>query len=323
MSKNEFENFKEHLKKSPKERLLENVLENEKENIIKINQKIADILIDEYHINELVYMIPITSISGCLSYPKYGYESKSVDTKENKQLTEDNQDEMPSMADLPTYGVTLEFYPYMASPKILPNIEEIPNSPIREEDGDRIAYTVANFISNEIVDFLVDIGQKEEIDYEAVMEIYTNGSCDTLLECFKKLRTNIYRRTFQKYYPSYLIIAPDVYDLLLNEVKSQPECGEISKLLENTGSKTHYCGTLMGMKVFVSSSLSKGEYLEGICHPEDFLTSSIMWTPYMLLSKKEDTGEYVSMYDIKDINPQLIVRSQIRYFNESLIYETI
>lgn len=142
------------------------------------------------------------------------------------------------------------------------------------------------------------VGVSKAEHYEGFTEIIENA------------RRDIYKAT-KKFAPNYMLISPDVLPVLtfIKGFTAAP-AGQING--------PYFAGTLNSLKVFVSPSMADGEFCVGV-NGSDMMSSVAVYAPYMavvptMLIQGPDGGTaqgWSTMYDLKVLNPRLIVKGKI------------
>ena len=121
----------------------------------------------------------------------------------------------------------------------------------------------------------------------------------------------IYNKT-KKYAPTYLVVAWDVLPILsmLPAFKAAPATSAVAG--------PYFAGTLNNLKVFVSPALAAGRFYLGV-NSGDLAASVAIYAPFMPIVPTQLLGfadgamnqGFSTLYDIKVINPALIVAGQV------------
>lgn len=115
----------------------------------------------------------------------------------------------------------------------------------------------------------------------------------------------------QRFSPNYMVCASNILPVLsfLNQWKP---------VATSNINGPYFAGTFGSLKVFVSPTLDAGEYLIGV-NGEDYMSSAAVYAPYMMvvptqLMQFNDGGTtqgFSTMYDLKALNKNLIVKGKI------------
>lgn len=173
-------------------------------------------------------------------------------------------------------------------------------------------------IDEEIIHFLADMGRKNlaELGGKTTFnKALPNGVSkrdhyESFSECIENAKVEVYRRT-QKFMPSYMLAGAGVLPILAFVPGFKP-----ASMTNVAG--PFFAGTLNGLKVFVSPSLDQNEWYLGV-NGNDFSTSAAVYAPYMPIVPTQLLGYsdgalsqgFSTMYDLKALNPQLIVGGKI------------
>lgn len=122
--------------------------------------------------------------------------------------------------------------------------------------------------------------------------------------------SKIYNKT-QRYQPNYMLIASDILPIL----------GFIKGFTAANVSKVngpYLCGTLNGVKVYVSPALEAGEYVLGV-NDGDLNCSAAVYAPYMPIVPTQLLGHadgsmsqgFSTLYDLKILNKDLLVKGKV------------
>lgn len=121
----------------------------------------------------------------------------------------------------------------------------------------------------------------------------------------------IYSRT-KKYAPTYIVVAWDVLPILsmIPAFKAAPASSAVAG--------PYFAGTLNNLKVFVSPALATGKFYLGV-NSGDLAASVAIYAPFMPIVPTQLLGfadgamnqGFSTLYDIKVINPALIVAGQV------------
>lgn len=115
----------------------------------------------------------------------------------------------------------------------------------------------------------------------------------------------------QRFAPNYMVCASNILPVLsfINQWKP---------VATSNINGPYFAGTFGSLKVFVSPTLDAGEYLIGV-NGEDYMSSAAVYAPYMMvvptqLMQFNDGGTtqgFSTMYDLKALNKNLIVKGKI------------
>lgn len=123
-------------------------------------------------------------------------------------------------------------------------------------------------------------------------------------------RQIIYDRT-KRFAPNYMVISSSVLPVLtfINGYSAAP-AGQVNG--------PYFAGTLNGLRVYVSPSLTAGDFLVGV-NGDDMMSSVAVYAPYMAIVPTQmlqyaDGGTsqgWSTLYDLKVLNADLIVKGKI------------
>ena len=170
-------------------------------------------------------------------------------------------------------------------------------------------------INEEIIHFLAEMGRKNEVENavfnkELPYGVSKRDHYESFIECIEEAKVAVYNKT-QKFMPSYMLAASDVLPILAFVP------GFKASSLTNVAGP-FMAGTLNGLKVFVSPSLTSGEWFLGV-NGDDLTTSAAVYAPYMPIIPTQLVGYadggmsqgFSTMYDLKALNEQLVVGGKI------------
>ena len=172
-------------------------------------------------------------------------------------------------------------------------------------------------IDEEIIHFLADMGRKASNQVEGAVfnkalptGVSKRDHYESFIECIEAAKVAVYNRT-QRFMPSYMLAASDILPIL-----AFVPGFKASSLTSVAG--PFLAGTISGLKVFVSPSLSSGEWFLGV-NGNDLSTSAAVYAPYMPLVPTQLVGYadggmsqgFSTMYDLKALNEQLVVGGKI------------
>ena len=122
-------------------------------------------------------------------------------------------------------------------------------------------------------------------------------------------KVTIYRK--ENVAPNYMIIASNVLPVLtfINGFTAAP-AGQING--------PYYAGQVNGLKVYVSPAMTPGEFCVG-CNGDDMMSSVAVYAPYMSIVPTQllqyadggTTQGFSTLYDLKVLNDNLIVKGQV------------
>ncbi len=183
--------------------------------------------------------------------------------------------------------------------------------------GDQLAEKacgqLAYEIDTEVVNLLVDNAEKSNLlnwnrqvpDYIGKAEHY-----EGFAEVVDIASGIIYGKT-KRYGATYMLCARDVVNVLgfIKGFKAA-NAGKING--------PYMAGTLNGIKVFVSPTLARGEFVLG-CNGDDFMSSAAVYAPYMAIVPTQLLGYadggmsqgFSTMYALEMLNKDLLVKGQI------------
>lgn len=188
---------------------------------------------------------------------------------------------------------------------------------IGKELASKACAELAFEIDEEIIHFLADLGRKTENQVEGAtfnkalpVGVSKRDHYESFIECIETAKVAVYNRT-QKFMPSYMLAASDILPVLAFVP------GFKASSLTNVAGP-FLAGTIAGLKVFVSPSLSSGEWFLGV-NGNDLSTSAAVYAPYMPLVPTQLVGYadgglsqgFSTMYDLRALNEQLVVGGHI------------
>jgi hypothetical protein len=171
---------------------------------------------------------------------------------------------------------------------------------------------------------------QREIDVEAVnMLVEAAGSDDSLVwsktqpfgvnlkdhyESFANqievAKSKLYKRT-KKFAPNFMIIAADILPVL--SLVSGFNAASTSEI-----NGPYFCGSIAGLKVFVSPDVAEGNYVLGVANPVQKGTAAV-FAPYMAVTPTQLLGfadgamsqGWSTLYDMKILNPILLIAGRV------------
>lgn len=183
--------------------------------------------------------------------------------------------------------------------------------------GDQLAEKacgqLAYEIDTEVVNLLVENAEKSNLlDWSRTVPEYISKAehYEGFAEVVDIASGIIYDKT-KRYGATYMLCARDVVNVLgfIKGFKAA-NAGKING--------PYMAGTLNGIKVFVSPTLARGEFVLG-CNGDDFMSSAAVYAPYMAIVPTQLLGYadggmsqgFSTMYALEMLNKDLLVKGQI------------
>jgi hypothetical protein len=175
-------------------------------------------------------------------------------------------------------------------------------------------------IDTEVVELLRDTALKVDIDEDTKASLTWSKTLpigvskaehyEGFTEVVEIARQVIYDKT-KRFAPNYMVIASDILPVL-TFIKG------FSAAPASSINGPYFAGTLNALKVFVSPSMGKGEFMVGV-NGDDMMSSVAVYAPYMpvvptSLLQYNDGGStqgWSTMYDLKVLNKDLIVSGKV------------
>lgn len=133
---------------------------------------------------------------------------------------------------------------------------------------------------------------------------------ESFINQIETAKAKIYKRT-KKFAPTFMVAAPDVAVVL--GLTSKFQAASTGKI-----NGPYFCGTVNGLKVFVSPALEDGSYVIGVNNNELQATAAV-YAPYMPIVPTQLLGfadgamsqGWSTLYDMKILNPLLLIAGKI------------
>lgn len=169
-------------------------------------------------------------------------------------------------------------------------------------------------IDTEIVEFLNNLAgaPQSALTWSKTLPVGVNkmehyAGFAEIIEIAKQL---VYDAT-QRFVPNYMVIASNILPVL--SFIPQFKAASVSNI-----NGPYFAGTFGPLKVFVSPAMTVGEYIIGV-NGDDYMSSAAVYAPYMAIVPTQllqfadggTTQGWSTMYDLKALNPNLVIKGQM------------
>ena len=185
--------------------------------------------------------------------------------------------------------------------------------------GDQLAEKAVGELSyeidTEITNMLVENAQEDAAGERPWRKTLPSGGSkaehyEGFTEILEIAKQKIYDAT-KKFQPNYMLAASNLLPILsVCKGWNAAPAGQVNG--------PFFAGTINGLKVFVTPNIAKGTFVVG-CNGNDMMSSAAVYAPYMAIVPTQLLGYadggmsqgWSTLYDLKMLNPNLLVKGQI------------